>query len=39
MKVDQGTGYISKEMSENEEAAGIMIREALLENPGRIGVV
>lgn len=37
--VDQGTAYISKETKDFMEEAGIILEEALIENPGSIGIV
>ena len=39
LTVDQGTAYVSKEMKNNIAAAGIVLEEAPIENPGTIGVV
>ena len=39
LAVDQGSAYISKETKSNMEAAGIILEEAPIENPGSIGVV
>ena len=39
LAVDQGSAYISKETNSNMEAAGIILEEAPIENPGSIGVV
>lgn len=37
--VDQGSGFISREIREILEAVGITIREAPIETPGGIGTV
>ena len=39
LAVDQGSGYVSKEMKENVSAQGITLEEAPIETPGAIGVV
>lgn len=39
LHVDQESGFISWEMAENAETAGISIREAKIETPRNIGAV